>query len=128
MYDPAVTIGTVVSRGNVIFSMSGIDSTVFYLQSTALYFNLIAADSIPPVVSKLNTYTIYKNSAMFRIRVNEPAMVYYMYSLNGTVTPPFEQVRDQTTAPYNTTLSQYGKMVIDKGNKDFYFTIANLVA
>ena len=90
IYDPSITTGTPVSRGHVIFSMSGIDSTVFYLESTTLYFNLIAADSIPPIVTKLATHSILKNSAMIRIRVNEPAMVYYMCSLNGTATPTFE--------------------------------------
>ncbi|KAL4499934.1 hypothetical protein ABPG72_015283 [Tetrahymena utriculariae] len=125
---PTNNTSSSVSRGSVVFSLTGIDSTIFQLQYTQMYFNLIAADNIPSQILLLQAVTILKNSVQINVMTNEPTVVYYMCSLNGTSYPSFSQVFNQTTPPANTTQSQYGQLVLNQANANFYFNITNLTA
>ncbi|EAR97741.2 histone deacetylase family protein (macronuclear) [Tetrahymena thermophila SB210] len=125
---PTNNTSSSVSRGSIVFSLLGIDSTIFQLQYTQMYFNLIAADNIAPQIIQLQTVNILKNSVQINVMTNEPTVVYYMCSLNGTSYPSFSQVFNKTAPPANTTQSQYGQLVLNQANANFYFNITNLTA
>ncbi|EGR31727.1 hypothetical protein IMG5_103280 [Ichthyophthirius multifiliis] len=126
--DINITTGTEVERGKIKFQIIGIDTKFYQLEVSSLYFTIIAADTVPPVITKLNIVDVQKNSAVINIRVNEPAGVYYMVALNNTLKAEFQEVFNKGPAIYNTTQSQYGYFVVDKENVDFKFNVEDLEA
>jgi len=74
----------------------------------------------------LKTEKISKTNATILISADEEVMAYYMRTLNGTSIPPFKEVLNGGPAPYLTTESAYGSIVLREKNVEGKIILTDL--
>ena len=105
--DVTVTGGTIVSGGEVILQLSGVNSDLYTLPTTSMIFSVGGADNVNPEVLSVTFSNITQATAAATIVTDEIAVMYYMIALRGSRVPPLSEMLSLGPANYTTTRSRY---------------------
>lgn len=105
--DNNVTGGVIVSGGEVVLDLSGVDSDIYTLSTTSMLFTVGSADNVAPTVTSVTFHDITQTAANATVVVSELSRMYYMMALKGTSTPKAAEMMSLGPAAYTTTRSTY---------------------
>jgi hypothetical protein len=100
-----MTAGVNVIYGFLSISLGGINAGVYKLPQTQVRFNISATDTLSPQWISYNITGVLKNSGVLSLELNEPCMVYYLITLNGTLAPSLEDMVAQSYLSHASTQS-----------------------
>ena len=110
-----VTGGTIVSGGEVIMQLSGVNSDLYTLSSSTSIFAVTGADNIAPSVASVTFSNITQATAAATVNASELTVMYYMIALQGSLAPSLSEMLSYGPANYTSTRSRYFEVSIPTG-------------
>lgn len=81
------------SQGEYSILLTGTDASRYSMSGTLFQYEVADPDTTPPVVVDFYVAEISRTSAKFVLTVNEPIVLYYMCTLNGTIEPTAAELK-----------------------------------
>ena len=92
-YTVSIPAGSTGSAGEYAVALSGTDSGSYQLNQSLFAFEVAYKDVTPPVVVDFYAAEISRTTSKFIMTINEPVVLYYMNSLDGTVDATVDEIK-----------------------------------
>lgn len=101
-----------VSQASFSLILTGVNKDTYALNAYNYDFVFIHGSWSEPTLTELTLSGVGQIGCLINIGANEPSIAYYMVALKGTDIPSLSEVSNAGPSPYNSTLSQYGSLIL----------------